>query len=80
MTSPDSNAKPAAASAEVKRAAASAEVKRRRTRNLVPMLVVIFAVLSAVALFVLDRDNGSPAPQPNYRADAPPVPSPGPPQ
>jgi hypothetical protein len=71
MTSPDTNARPAAA---------NAELERQRTRNLVPMLVVIFAVLSAVALFVLDRDSGSPAPQPNYRADAPPVPTPGPPQ
>jgi len=38
------------------------------------MLVVLFAVLSAVALFVSDRNSGPPAPQPNYRADAPPAP------
>jgi hypothetical protein len=44
------------------------------------MLVVLFAVLCAVALFVLDRDSGAPAPQPNYRADAPPAPQPAPPQ
>jgi hypothetical protein len=28
----------------------------------------------------LDRDSGSPAPQPNYRADAPAAPQPGPPR
>jgi hypothetical protein len=35
------------------------------------MLVVLFAVLSAVVLFAMDRDGGSSAPKPNYRADAP---------
>jgi len=71
MTSQDTNTKPAAT---------APDVRRQRASNLVPMLVVLFAVLSAVVLYVLDRDSGSPAPQPNYRADAPPAPQPGPPQ
>jgi len=71
MTSQDTNTRPAAL---------APAVRRQRASNIVPMLVVLFAVLSAVALFVLDRDSGSPAPQPNYRADAPPAPSPAPPQ
>jgi len=65
MTSQDADTKPAAV---------APVVRRQRASNIVPMLVVLFAVLSAVALFVLDRDSGSPAPQPNYRADAPPAP------
>jgi len=76
MTSQDTNTKPAV----TKPAAVAREVRRQRASNIVPMLVVLFAVLSAVALFVSDRDSGSPAPQPNYRADAPPAPQPPPPQ
>jgi peptidoglycan/LPS O-acetylase OafA/YrhL len=76
MTSQDTNTKPAA----TKPAAVAPEVWRQRASNIVPMLVVLFAVLSAVALFVSDRDSGSPAPQPNYRADAPPTSQPPPPQ
>jgi hypothetical protein len=71
MTSQDTNTKPAAV---------APEVRRQRASHIVPMLVVLFAVLSAVALFVLDRDSGAPAPQPNYRADAPPALQPAPPQ
>jgi len=47
------------------------EVRRAGPSHLVPMLVVLFAVLSAVVLFVFDRESGSSAPKPNYRADAP---------
>ena len=65
MTSQDANTKPAAV---------APEQRRQRANNIVPVLVVAFAVLSALVLFVLDRDSGSPAPQPNYRADAPPAP------
>ena len=71
MTSQDPRAKPAAA---------APEVRRPRASNVVPMLVVLFAVLSALVLFVMDRDGSSPAPQPNYRADAPLVPQPAPPR
>jgi len=35
------------------------------------MLVVLFAILSALVLFAFDRETGSSAPKPNYRADAP---------
>ena len=62
MTSQETNPKPAPTAGEATRA---------RSPNLVPMLVVLFAVLSAVVLFALDRDGKSSAPQPNYRADAP---------
>ena len=65
MTSQDANSK---------KAAVASEQRRQRATNIVPMLVVAFALLSALVLFVLDRDSGSPAPQPNYRADAPPAP------
>ena len=51
---------------------------RDRTSNVVPMLVVLFAVLSAVVLYAWDPEGSSPAPQPNYRADAPPAPPPAP--
>jgi hypothetical protein len=71
MTSQDTHAKPAAA---------APEVRRQRPSHLVPMLVVLFAILSALVLFVMDRDSGSPGPQPNYRADAPPAPQPAPPR
>ena len=71
MTSQDANTKPAAV---------APEQRRQRANNIVPVLVVAFAVLSALVLFVLDRDSGSPAPQPNYRADAPPAPQPSPPR
>jgi hypothetical protein len=71
MTSQDPNRKPAAV---------APEQRRQRASNIVPMLVVAFAVLSALVLLVLDRDSGSPAPQPNYRADLPPAPQPGPPR
>ena len=74
MTSQDTNTKPAAVAPENTSRRRRPEVRRQRASNIVPMLVVLFAVLSAVALFVLDRDSGSPAPQPNYRADAPPAP------
>src|SRR4029453_5643849 len=65
MTSQDSNTKPAAI---------APQVRRQRAGNIVPMLVVLFAVLSAVALFVLDRDSGAPATKPNYRPHTPPAP------
>ena len=47
------------------------KVRPHGPSNLVPILVVLFAVLSALVLFALDRDSGSSAPNPNYRADAP---------
>jgi hypothetical protein len=62
MTSQQKNPGPSQGAREVRRAGPS---------NLVPMLVVLFAVLSAVVLFAMDRDSGSSAPKPNYRADAP---------
>jgi hypothetical protein len=62
MTSQEKNPKPSPSAPEVRGA---------RPSNLVPMLVVLFAVLSAVVLFAMDRDSGSSAPKPNYRADAP---------
>jgi len=43
--------------------------------HLVPTLVVLCAIISALVLYVWDRDAPSPAPQPNYRADAPPPPA-----
>jgi hypothetical protein len=51
---------------------------RDRASNVVPMLVVLFAVLSAVVLYAWDPEGSSPAPQPNYRADTPPAPPPAP--
>jgi hypothetical protein len=62
MTSQAKNPKPSQSAHEDRPAGRS---------NLVPMLVVLFAVLSAVVLFAVDRDSGSSAPKPNYRADAP---------
>ncbi|HEU0158354.1 MAG TPA: hypothetical protein VFR00_03520 [Hyphomicrobiaceae bacterium] len=62
-----------------KPAAAAPEVRRQRPSNLVPILVVLFAILSALVLFVMDP-SGSPGPQPNYRADAPPPPQSAPPR
>jgi hypothetical protein len=62
MTSQETNPDPARGARRLRPAAPS---------NLVPMLVVLFAVLSAVVLFAMDRDGGSSAPKPNYRADAP---------
>lgn len=63
--------------ANLKRAPAAGDDRRRQPSNLVPMLVVLFAVLSAVVLFVWGPNSSAPVPQPNYRADAPP-PSPQP--
>lgn len=62
MASQEKNPKPSPSARELRRA---------RPSHLVPMLVVLFAVLSAVVLFVMDRDSGSSVPKPNYRADAP---------
>ena len=63
MTRPQANAKPAPA---------AHEVRRQPPSNLVPVLVVLFAVLSAVVLYAWGPD-GAPAPQPNYRAETPPA-------
>jgi hypothetical protein len=62
MASQDANPKPSRGAREIGRAESS---------NLVAMLVVLFAVLSAVMLFFMDDDSGPSAPKPNYRADAP---------
>ena len=45
---------------------------RRRDSNLVPMLVVLFALLSGIVLYAWGPDNR--APQPQYRAAAPAAP------
>jgi hypothetical protein len=50
---------------------AAPAAERRRDSNLVPMLVVLFSVLSGIVLFAWGPDNTPTAPQPNYRADAP---------
>ena len=71
MTSQEANRKPAPA---------VPATRRRQPSNLVPMLVVCFAVLSALVLFAWGPDGTAPAPQPNYRAEAPPALQPPAPQ
>jgi len=63
MTRPDANAKPAPA---------AREGWRRQPSHLVPVLVVLFAVLSAVVLYAWGPNGTAPTPQPNYRAETPP--------
>jgi hypothetical protein len=36
------------------------------------MLIVLFAILSAVVLFAWETNHPSPAPQSTYRAESPP--------
>jgi len=66
MRSPEANAKPAPA---------AREVRRPQPSHLVPVLVVLFAVLSALVLYAWGPDGTAPAPQPNYRAETPPSPA-----
>jgi hypothetical protein len=55
------------------------EVRRYRARtNLIPMVIVVAALLSAVALYALDSNPTPPVPQPNYRAEQPPATQPAP--
>jgi hypothetical protein len=59
MKSPEANAKPAPA--------------RQQPSHLVPVLVVLFALLSGLVLYAWGPDGS--APQPNYRAETPPPPA-----
>jgi hypothetical protein len=65
--------------AEAERAAnaARASVKRaaQRSNNLLPLLIVVFAVLSLVALLMTDRDVAQPTTQP--RVESPTTIQPG---
>jgi hypothetical protein len=64
MRSPEANAKPPPA---------GREVGRQQPSHLVPVLVVLFAILSGLVLYARGPDGTAPVPQPNYRADAPPA-------
>jgi hypothetical protein len=62
MRSPEANAKPLPA---------GREAGRQQPSPLVPVLVVLFAILFGLVLYAWGPDGT--APQPNYRADAPPA-------